>query len=474
MKHTGERNISCEMSRRQMLRSLACASPFLLPGILSQCLTGEARAAEDSGTSPKPPHFPARARRVIFLYMSGGVSHMDSFDPKPRLIADHGKIFPADFYGAKLTNPTTFLRPRWDFQRGGNCGTEVSDLFPHIRTCMDDICLIRSMTTDHSDHTQATLGVHTGSFSVARPSLGSWLSYGLGTVNQNLPSFVVLAPELPYAGNQVWGADFLPGVHQGTRIVPGAEPIQNLSRRVPSARVQELELGLLERFNLKHQQDRPPNSALTARIKSFETAFGMQKEMPEVLDLSHETDATLELYGLERGKTSSFAWQCLVARRMAERGVRFIELIDVGSAVGSNWDAHADMKSHEPLAKNVDQAIAGLLKDLKSRSMLEETLVVWTTEFGRTPYSDNPTGRNHHGRAYSSWLAGGGVKGGITYGNTDDHGFAVAENKVHVHDFHATILHLLGLDHEKLTYRNAGRDFRLTDVAGRVVKEILV
>ena len=474
MEHPGGINTSWEISRRQMLRSLVCASPFLLPGILSQCLAGEARAAENSGTLPKAPHFPARAKRVIFLYMTGGVSHMESFDPKPRLIADHGKIFPADLFGVKLDNPTTYLRPRWDFQRGGKCGTEVSDLFPHIRTCMDDICLIRSMTTDHSDHTQATLGVHTGSFSVARPSMGSWVSYGLGTLNQNLPSFVVLAPELPYAGDQVWGADFLPGVHQGTRIIPGTEPIRNLSRRVPSAQVQELELGLLERFNLKHQQDRPPNPAFAARIKSFETAFGMQKEMPEVLDLSHETDATLALYGLERGKTSSFAWQCLVARRMAERGVRFIELIDVGTPVGSNWDAHGDMKTHEPLAKNVDQAIAGLLKDLKSRGMLDETLVVWTTEFGRTPHNDSPGGRNHHGRAFSSWLAGGGVKGGIAHGSTDDHGFAVTEKKVHVHDFHATILHLLGLDHEKLTYRNAGRDFRLTDVAGRVVNEILV
>jgi hypothetical protein len=237
--------------------------------------------------------------------------------------------------------------------------------------------------------------------------------------------------------------------------------------------VQELELGLLERFNRKHQEDRPPNPAFAARIKSFETAFGMQKEMPDVLDLSKESDATLKLYGLERGSTKGFAWQCLVARRMAERGVRFIELIDVGSQVGSNWDAHTNMRSHEPLARNVDQPIAGLLKDLKSRGMLDETLVVWTTEFGRTPYADSPTGRGHHGRAFSSWLAGAGVRGGTVHGRTDEYGFDVAENKVHVHDFHATILYLLGLDHEKLTYRHAGRDFRLTDVSGNVISEIL-
>jgi hypothetical protein len=474
MQHSATHPNPGVLSRRRMLQSLACASPFLLSGIINQCLAGEARPAADSPTAPKPPHFPARAKRVIMLHMSGGVSHVDTFDPKPKLIADHGKIFPADYYGIKLPDPTTFLGPRWEFRRGGKCGTEVSDLFPHVRECMDDICLIRSMTTDHSDHTQATLGVHTGSFSVARPSMGSWVSYGLGTENQNLPSFVVLAPELPYAGNQIWGSDFLPGVRQGTRIVPGAEPIRNLGRRAPSAEVQELELGLLERFNLAHRQDRATNPALAARIKSFETAFGMQREMPGVLDLSRETDATHALYGLERGKTSGFAWQCLVARRMAERGVRFIELIDGGTLNRENWDAHGDMKTHEPLAKNVDQAIAGLLKDLKSRGMLDETLVVWTTEFGRTPYNDSPGGRNHHGRAYASWMAGGGVKGGITYGNTDDHGFGVAEKKVHVHDFHATILHLLGLDHEKLTYRHAGRDFRLTDVHGRVVREILV
>ncbi|MDX1951683.1 MAG: DUF1501 domain-containing protein [Verrucomicrobiota bacterium] len=451
-------------SRRQMLRSLVSGS-IMLPGIISHLLAAENGTNGGNSLAPRAPHFPGKAKRVIFLYMTGGVSHMDSFDPKPRLIQDHGKPV-SDHPGAPL-----YLKTLWDFKPGGKCGTPVSDLFPHIREVMDDICLVRSMKGDHNDHFQATLGIHTGSVTFARPSIGSWVSYGLGTENQNLPSFVVLAPALPYAGTQVFSSDFLPGCHQGTRVLAGAEPIQNLSRRAPSRKIQELELGLLDRFNRKHQQTRAADPALSARIKTYETAFGMQQEMPEVLDLSRETDATLNLYGLERGSTKGFAWQCLIARRLAERGVRFIELIDVGSS--NNWDAHSDMHSHEPLARNVDQPIAGLLKDLKSRGMLEDTLVVWTTEFGRTPNTDSPTGRSHHNKAFSSWLAGGGVKGGTIYGATDEYGREVTENPVHVHDFHATILHLLGFDHEKLTFRHAGRDFRLTDVHGNVVKALI-
>jgi hypothetical protein len=292
-------------------------------------------------------------------------------------------------------------------------------------------------------------------------------------VNQNLPSFVVLAPQLPYAGGQVWTSDFLPGAHQGVRVVGGSEPIPNLN---PSSQgdLQALELGLLQRFNRKHAQGpRASDSALNARIKSFETAYGMQREAPEAFDVSKETDATLALYGLQRGDTKGFGWQCLVARRLAERGVRFIELIDTGS--NNNWDSHGNMQEHAKLAKNVDQPTAGLLKDLKSRGMLEDTLVVFTTEFGRTPFTDKPDakGREHHAQVFSSWLAGAGVKGGITYGESDEHGVKVARDEVHVHDFHATILHLLGFNHEKLTFRHAGRDFRLTDVHGKVVKAIL-
>jgi len=451
-------------NRRQVIRSLAGGS-ILFPGILSRMLAEDsASAAEVDPLAPKPPQFPAKAKRVIMLHMSGGVSHIDTFDPKPRLTADHGKSS-----GSRGNKP--YLGTLWKFQPRGSCGTEVSDLFPHVGDCMDDICLIRSMRTDHNDHTQATLGIHTGSVSVARPSLGSWVSYGLGTENQNLPSFVVLAPQVPYAGTQVWGSDFLPGCHQGTRVLAGAEPIPDLNRRAPSSRVQQSELAFLDRLNRRHQRDRSADPALTARIRSFETAFGMQQAMPDVLDLSKETDATLNLYGLERGSTKGFGWQCLIARRLAERGVRFVELIDVGSS--NNWDAHSGLKSHERLARNVDKPIAGLLKDLKSRGMFDDTLIVWTTEFGRTPTTDSPDGRSHQNTAYSSWLAGAGIKGGIVRGKTDDYGAKVIEDEVHVHDLHATILHLLGFDHEKLTYRHAGRDFRLTDVAGSVVREIL-
>jgi hypothetical protein len=445
-------------TRRGIIRSMVGGS-LLLPAILSELLADEARpdSPDSDPLAPRPPHFSPKARRVIFIFLSGGMSHLDTFDPKPRLTAEHGR--------------NKILQPLWKFRQRGECGTEVSDLFPHVGDCMDEICLIRSMRSDHNDHAQGVLGIHTGSFGVARPSLGSWVSYGLGTENRNLPSFVVLAPELPYAGTQVWGSDFLPGCHQGTRVVAGAEPIPNLARRAPSERVQELELSLVHRFNRLHQRGRSSDPTLAARIRSFETAFGMQRAMPEVLDLTGESDATLGLYGLERGRTDGFAWQALVARRMAERGVRFIELIDTGSH--HNWDSHGDMKEHEPLARNVDRPIAALLKDLKARGMLDDTLVVCTTEFGRSPEHDAPMGRMHHCRAFSSWLAGGGAKPGTVFGQTDEYGREVVENPVSTYDFHATILHLLGFDHERLTYRHAGRDFRLTDVKGNVVREVL-
>jgi uncharacterized protein DUF1501 len=457
---------NCGCTRRQAVRSLV-GGALLLPGIIADLLAADDdKPPSADPLAPRSPHFPAKARRVIFCYMTGGVSHVDTFDPKPKLFADHGKT---------VKDGKFLSRPKWSFKPHGACGTEVSELFPHVAECVDDLCVIRSMKTDHGDHFEATLGIHTGSVTFARPSIGSWVSYGLGTVNQNLPSFVVLAPELPYAGGQVWASDFLPACHQGTRIVPGTEPIPNMTRRSVSPEIQEMELGLLEFFNRRHLERREADPALAARIKSFETAFGMQQEAPEVFDLSKESDATLKLYGLESGGTQGFAWQCLVARRLAERGVRFIELIDTGSSSVKNWDAHSDMQTHLPLAKNVDQPLAGLLKDLKSRGMLEDTLVVWTTEFGRTPYTEKPNakGREHHAKAFSSWLAGGGIKGGITYGVSDDYGIDVAENPVDLHDFHATLLHLLGLDHRRLTFRHAGRDFRLTDVHGNVVQAIL-
>jgi hypothetical protein len=467
-------NTAFDPPRRGFLRSLVSGS-LLFPGLLSQMLAEEsARAGAADPLLPKAPHFSPKAKRVIFLYMSGGVSHVDSWDPKPRLFAEAGRTVTVDeFQGRKGEFKMFAKRPQWDFKPHGRCGTEVSSLFPRMAECVDDLCVIRSMTSDHTNHYEATLGIHTGSFTFARPSLGSWVSYGLGTENRNLPSFVVIAPKSPYAGGQVWASDFLPGTHQGTLMIPGTEPVANLRRRAATTRLQELELETLAGMNRRHFAPRADDPLLAARIQSFKTAFGMQMELPDVFDLSRESDATLRLYGLERGSTQGFAWQCLVARRLAERGVRFVELIDVGSS--DNWDAHGDMLTHAPLARNVDQAIAGLLKDLKSRGMLEDTLVVWTTEFGRTPFNAtaDAKGREHHHWVYSSWLAGAGVRSGTVYGESDELGIRVGRDGVHVHDFHATLLHLLGMDHERLTYRHTGRDFRLTDVAGNVVRGIL-
>jgi hypothetical protein len=450
-------------SRRQMVRSLFLGTS-MFPALVSELLAKETAPSAANPLAPKAPHFPGTAKRVIFIYLSGGASHVDSFDPKPSLATyqREGKTGPN---GRKL------LGSPWASKPHGQSGIEVTDLFPNIAECVDDLCVIRSMRGDHNDHFQATLGIHTGSVTFKRPSVGSWVTYGMGTENQNLPCFVVLAPEMPYAGSQIWSSDFLPGVFSGTRITSGPEPVPDLNRRAPSAQMQKLELSLLQRFNRKHEMAHPGDPMLEARIKSYETAFGMQMTMPDVLDLSKESAASLKLYGLERGNTSGFGWQCIIARRMMERGVRFVELIDTGS--NKNWDAHADIHAHEPLARNIDLPIAGLLRDLKSRGMFEDTLVVFTTEFGRSPGPEGEKGRGHFNKVFSSWLAGGGVKGGITYGKSDEFGANIAEDECHVHDFHATILHLLGFDHTKLTFRNAGRDFRLTDVAGKVIKPIL-
>jgi len=449
------------MKRRQAIRSLA-AGGLLLPGILSEMMGAE----PENPLAPKAPHFKAKAKRVIFLFMTGGVSHIDTFDPKPYLTQNHGKPARGNSF---------YKGADWKFQRYGKSGVEVSDLFPEIGSVIDDVCVIRSMKNINGDHFGATIGIHTGSATFNRPSMGSWVSYGLGTENQNLPSFVVIAPELPYAGGQVFGSDFLPVLHQGTRIVPGPEPIANMKRRAETAEIQQTELQLTEYFNRQHLAERETDSNLAARIKSFETAFGMQREAPEAFDLSKESDATLKMYGLERGSTNGFGWQCLVARRLAERGVRFVELIDGGTSIDHNWDAHAFMPVYNKLAPAVDKPIAGLLRDLKSRGMLEDTVVVWTTEFGRTPTVPDPSaeGRGHHATAYCSWVAGGGFAGGKAYGVSDEIGGLVVQDEVSVHDLQATILNQLGLDHKRLTYRHAGRDYRLTDVHGTVVNGIL-
>jgi hypothetical protein len=447
-------------------------------------LWNDLRASEPPGdtatkmpTDPlaaRQPQFAPRADRVIFLYSTGGASHVDTFNHRPQLFADHGKSVNASRW---LNKPGSFerflIRPRWSFRPRGESGLPVSDLFPQLGSVIDDVCLLNAMHCESDGHDKATLAAHTGSAQVARPSAGAWVSYGLGTVNQNLPSFMVLAPAAPYAGAQTWSSDFLPACHQGTHVIPGKEPLPNVRPPVTDIELQKMELALRSQLNRDHLHRRQADLALDARIRSFETAFGMQREAPEAFDLSGETEATHRQYGLQRGATSGFGWQCLVARRLAERGVRFLELIDVGSS--SNWDSHGNMGDHERLARAIDQPIAGLLTDLKQRGMLDRTLVVWTTEFGRTPFNANANhaGREHHNLCFSSWMAGGGVRGGMIHGESDEHGIMTATNAVHTHDLHATMLHLLGINHERLTYRHAGRDFRLTDVAGNVVNEVI-
>ncbi|HVJ84342.1 MAG TPA: DUF1501 domain-containing protein, partial [Caulifigura sp.] len=345
--------------------------------------------------------------------------------------------------------------------------------FPNTAQCADDLSLMRSLHGDKGDHFEATLSMHSGAMAGTLPGIGAWVSYGMGTDNPNLPSHVVFAERLPYAGSQSWDSNFLPAYHQGTRITPGSEPIPNLSPDRALAAYQAQELELLSRLNARHRDARPGDTALDARMYSFQAAVGLQRTAPEVFDLSDETADTLKLYGIDQNDRKSFAWQCLVARRMSEQGVRFIELIDKGAS--GNWDAHSKMQSYDKLAANVDRGMGALITDLKQCGLLDETLIVWCTEFGRTPSAkvSAQDGRDHYKDAFTCWLAGGGVKGGMAYGATDEHGIGIVDNPVHIHDFHATILHLLGFDHTKLTYFYSGRDFRLTGLEGKVVQDIV-
>ena len=432
------------------------------------------RAAEDGGASvlaPRPTHFAPKAKHLIFVFLSGGFSHVDTFDPKPKLKADHGKTVPSTSLRGNGVQP--LLASPFKFTRHGRSGLEISELFPRLGTVADDLCVVRTLRTDIVEHFQAVLAMHTGSATVPMPSLGAWLSYGLGTFNRNLPSYVVLAEHLPYAGSQVWDSNFLPPVHQGVRIVPGPEPVPDLRAPARNATLADLEAELLRAVNGRHARARTDDADLPARAAAGEVARGLMREAPEVFDLSREADATLALYGAKRGDTTSFAAQCLTARRLVERGVRVVELIDTGS--GDNWDAHGDMGQHRPKALRVDQALAGLIADLKRTGLLAQTLLAVCTEFGRTPWTDSAgsKGRNHYADAFSSLLCGAGVKGGTAYGATDEYGLRAVDGPAHVHDYHATILHLMGLDHTRLTYRYAGRDFRLTDVSGNVLRGVL-
>jgi len=470
-------------SRRAWLMHSACGfGHTALLGLLA-----DRRAVADQATpttratgSPlgaKAPHFPARAKRVVFLFMHGGVSHVDSFDPKPMLAAMNGQPLPLPKPKFEFAPTGNLLASPWEFRRYGQSGLEISDLFPMIGSHADDLCVIRSMHGgDQVSHGPALLAMNTGSGVFARPSLGAWTLYGLGTENENLPGFVSLSPSLYHGGTQNYGSAFLPASFQGTRIGDGSTDFKTtrLSNLVsPEApALERKQLDLLAARNRRHAARGGADPRLEARIEAFEMAWRMQAEAPGVLEIERETSATLARYGVGAEPTDEYARQCLLARRCLEAGVRFVQ---VNFSYPRNyWDAHGDLRNnHTTNAKKVDQPIAALLADLKARGLLDDTLVIFGTEFGRTPAAQGPDGRDHHPHAFSVWMAGGGVKGGIAHGQTDDFGYYVADGKVTMPDFHATILALLGLDHERLTFRHAGRDHRLTDVSGRVVREIL-
>jgi hypothetical protein len=457
------------ITRREMLRMSGLGFGSVA---LAGMLASEARA--DNPLAPRQAHFSPRAKRVIFLFMHGGPSQVDTFDHKPLLDRDDGKPLP--FAKPRVVSSATgnLLRSPFRFQQYGQCGAWVSELFPHLAACVDDLVFIHSMHGSNSRHGGALLELHTGSDTFVRPAMGSWISYGLGTENRSLPSFITICPTLTHGGENNWSSAFLPAIHQGTPIGYASTPAERA--RIPfignadaKPGQQRLELDLISQMNRDHLERTGPDLALEGRIEAFELAYRMQSVAPEAQEISSETPETLKLYGVDDPKTANFGRQCLLARRFAERGVRFVQITH-----SYKWDQHENLRrDHANNALEVDRPIAGLLRDLKRRGLLEDTLVLWSGEFGRTPVAQGTDGRDHNPHAFTAWLAGGGVKPGIRHGSTDDYGYYAVENKVHVHDLHATVLHLLGLDHTRLTYRFAGRDFRLTDVQGQVVEAIL-
>lgn len=460
-------------SRRDWLRiSGAGFGSLALAGMLDQ----EIKASETANPlAPRPPHFPAKAKRVIFLFMHGGPSQVDTFDYKPLLERDHGKPLPFDKPRVFSSATGNLLKSPWKFRQYGESGAWVSDLFPNVAQHVDDLCIINGMWGSNSRHGAALLELHTGSDTFVRPSMGSWILYGLGTENQNLPGFITVCPTLTHGGVNAYSSSFLPAVYQGTPI--GNASIPSDQAKIPfiatsdgtSRRQQREELDFAQFLNQQHLDQRIEDTAMEARINSFELAYQMQTTAPELQSIDDETPETMKMYGLDNPATRNFGRQCLMARRFAERGVRFVQVTH-----SYKWDQHGALRAdHSRNAMEVDQPIAALLTDLKQRGMLDDTLVLWGGEFGRTPVAQGDDGRDHNPQGYTMWLAGGGVKRGIRYGATDDYGYYSVENKVHLHDLHATMLHLLGLEHTRLTYKVAGRDFRLTDIHGNLVKDII-
>ena len=462
------------LNRRQLLQSTAVGFPMLA---LRGLLDSEAAAAPGNPLARRQPHHTPRAKRILFLFMKGGPSQVDTFDYKPRLQKDHGQPLPFDKPRVQFAPTGKLLGSPWSFSQHGDCGLPVSELFPHTARHADDLCVINSVHGTNAAHGGALLKIHTGSDSFVRPSIGSWVSYGLGTENSNLPAFVTICPTLAHGGVKNWGSAFLPAPFQGTPI--GNASLPSADARVPylqntrdSRQLQRLKLDLLGQFNRQHLDQFGEDSGLEARINSFELAFRMQNEIPDIQDLSRESAETHRLYGLDQKITEDFGRQCLLARRFLERGVRFVQVTHSDTKV--QWDQHSNLvDGHTKNAMEVDQPIGGLLTDLKARGLLEDTLVWWGGEFGRTPCVQGSNGRDHNPDGFTMWLAGGGAKPATRYGATDEFGYYAALDKVHIHDLHATILHLLGLDHLQLTHRYAGRDFRLTDVYGDVVDGVI-
>lgn len=471
------------ISRRELLRRASGGfGTMALGALLGANRSGILAAGTPTaaGTARGTPHFRPRAKSVIFLFMEGAVSQVDSFDYKPLLAKYHGED-PRKAIGrlekTQFENVGKVLKSPWEFRQYGQSGTWVSDLFPHVGRQVDDLCVVRSMTSSFPEHTSANYFLHSGLGLQGRPSIGAWVTYGLGSPNDNLPGYVVLnGGQIPSGGLDNFGSGFLPATYQGSLLHARGTPLANVVPNEPTAPLQQAKRRLVQRLNRLGLEDSGGTDALESAITNYELAARMQVAIPDLMDLSGETEATKKLYGLDAPfeHTRTYARECILARRMVERGVRFIELTIPMVDGYSRWDAHGGLiKNHGDNARAVDQPIAGLLQDLKQRGLLDETLVLWAGEFGRTPFAQGSDGRDHNEYAFSAWMAGGGVRGGMTYGATDEWGYKAAVNKLEMHDLHATLLHLLGLDHERLTYRFGGRDIRLTDVRGEVIRDIL-
>jgi len=463
------------LGRRTLLQRAAGGFGYL--ALQSLMAREQARAGTPHAGGSATTHLPARAKRIVFLFMKGGPSHVDTFDPKPLLERDDGKPYPFKQPRVQFAQTGKLLKSPWRFKQYGESGLPVSELFPNVAECVDELCVLRSVHGTNPAHGGACLKLHTGSDTQVRPSMGSWLLYGLGSENENLPGFITICPTFAHGGVNNWGAAFLPAACQGTPIGNASISsdkalVHHILNTQTNEALQRRQLDFMARANREHLELSGANLALDGRINSFELAFRMQSTMPEAQDISRESEATRKLYGMDHPVTENFGRQCLMARRFLERGVRFVQVTHSDGEV--QWDQHGGLfKGHTKNAAEVDRPIAGFLKDLKQRGLLEDTLVLWGGEFGRTPTAQGADGRDHNPNGFTMWLAGGGVKKGMAYGATDDYGYFAQEDKIHIHDLHATLLHLLGLNHEKLTHRYAGRDFRLTDVEGHVVRDIL-